>query len=144
MIKIKQAGGLMFSALLRRSLFALLLLVAPFSIVVADAQVSYAQSASSETACEALGAISGRDCGSDQDEASSSTLAKAVGLISWAAGLIGIVMVMVAGLRYVTSQGDPQKVGPAKNALIYAAIGLVVVALSQAIVRFVLNQSVSV
>ena len=49
-------------------------------------------------------------------------------------------MIIIAGLKYITSQGEPANIATAKNSIIYAAIGLVVVALAQVIVRFVLNR----
>jgi hypothetical protein len=49
---------------------------------------------------------------------------------------------MVGGLKYITSQGDPNATATAKNTILYAAIGLVVVALAQVIVRFVIGRFV--
>jgi hypothetical protein len=51
-----------------------------------------------------------------------------------------VIMIIVAGLRYVTSNGDPQTASKAKNTIIYAIIGLVIAILSYAIVNFVLSQ----
>jgi hypothetical protein len=39
---------------------------------------------------------------------------------------LGGIMFIVAGLLYMTSAGDPTKLGMAKNALTYAVIGLIV------------------
>jgi hypothetical protein len=47
-------------------------------------------------------------------------------------------MIIWGGLRYITSGGDSAKITSAKNTIIYALIGLVVVALAQFIVKFVL------
>jgi hypothetical protein len=52
-------------------------------------------------------------------------------------------MIILGGLKYITSGGDAQKVASAKSALIYAIVGLVIVALAQAIVRFVLGKATS-
>ena len=49
-------------------------------------------------------------------------------------------MIMVGGLKYMTSQGDSANVASAKNTILYAVIGLVVVALAQVIVKFVLDR----
>jgi hypothetical protein len=56
-------------------------------------------------------------------------------------GAIAIIMIIYGGFRYITSGGDSGKVGSAKNTLIYAIIGLIIVALAQLIVRFVLTQA---
>lgn len=64
-----------------------------------------------------------------------------INLLSWVVGVISVIMIIVAGFRYITSGGASEKVTGAKNTLIYAVIGLVIVALAQFIVRFVLSQA---
>lgn len=56
-------------------------------------------------------------------------------------GAISILMIIYGGFRYITSGGDSSRVGSAKNTLIYAIVGLIIVALAQVIVNFVLTQS---
>jgi hypothetical protein len=73
-----------------------------------------------------------------------TTLAsKVVNYFSIIVGAIAIIMIIVGGFRYITSGGQSEKVGGAKNTLIYAIIGLVIVALAQLIVHFVLNTASS-
>jgi hypothetical protein len=50
-----------------------------------------------------------------------------------------LLIIMLAGFRYVTSSGDPGNMAKAKNTIIYAAIGLVVSMSAFAIVAFLLN-----
>ena len=50
-------------------------------------------------------------------------------------------MIIYGGFRYITSGGSSEGVGAAKSTLIYAIIGLIIVALAQLIVQFVLTQS---
>ena len=66
---------------------------------------------------------------------------KVVNTISLVVGAISVIMIIIGGFRYITSGGDSTKVGGAKNTIIYAIIGLVIVALAQLIVHFVLNQA---
>ena len=56
-------------------------------------------------------------------------------------GIAAVVMIIIGGLRYVTSNGDSGQVGNAKNTILYAVVGLVVVALAQVIVRFVVAKA---
>lgn len=56
-------------------------------------------------------------------------------------GAISIIMIIYGGFRYITSGGDSGKVGSAKNTLIYAIVGLIIVALAQLIVRVVITQA---
>jgi glucose uptake protein GlcU len=54
-------------------------------------------------------------------------------------GIIAVVMLIVGGIRYVTSGGDAKKVTDAKNTVLYAIIGLVIAFLAYAIVNFVIS-----
>ncbi len=55
-------------------------------------------------------------------------------------GAVAILIIVIAGLQYILSQGDPQKTARAKDAILYAVIGLVVAILAQVIVSFVLGR----
>ena len=67
-----------------------------------------------------------------------------VNIFSYVVGAIAVIMIIYGGFRYITSGGDSNSVGSAKNTLIYAIVGLVIVALAQIIVHFVLNQTSAV
>lgn len=82
--------------------------------------------------------VAGGTC--DDDGAGISNVLKlVVNILSIVAGAVAVIMIVIAGLRYVTSGGDASKVAGAKSAIIYAIIGLVIVALSQGISAFVLG-----
>lgn len=55
-------------------------------------------------------------------------------------GAAAVIVMVVGGLRYVLSGGDPKNTAAAKDTIMYAAIGLVVSLLAYAIVSFVLGQ----
>ncbi|HSX32554.1 MAG TPA: pilin [Candidatus Saccharimonadales bacterium] len=55
-------------------------------------------------------------------------------------GIVAVVMIVVGGFKYITSGGESGNITSAKNTIVYAVIGLVVVALAQFIVKFVLNR----
>lgn len=65
----------------------------------------------------------------------------ALNLLSIIVGIAAVIMIIVAGLRYVTSGGKDEAVKGAKNTILYAIIGLVIVALAQIIVHFVLTEA---
>jgi hypothetical protein len=71
----------------------------------------------------------------------TSIAREVINIFSIIVGIVAVIMIIVGGFRYVTSGGASDKVGGAKNTLIYAIIGLIIVALAQAIVHFVLNQA---
>ena len=54
-------------------------------------------------------------------------------------GIVSVIMLIYGGLRYILSGGDSKKVTDAKNTILYAIIGLIVVALAEIITAFVSN-----
>lgn len=69
----------------------------------------------------------------------TKTVTAIVEILSYVAGAAAIIMVIVAGFKYITSGGDSGRVSSAKNTLIYALIGLAITVLAQLLVHFVLN-----
>lgn len=61
-------------------------------------------------------------------------------LFSLVVGIVSVIMIIIGGFKYITSGGNDSNVAGAKNTIVYAIIGLVVVALAQFIVRFVLSK----
>ena len=59
--------------------------------------------------------------------------------ILYIVGIIAVIMLIIGGIRYVTSGGDSKKVTDAKNTVLYAIIGLVISFLAFAIVNFVIS-----
>lgn len=67
-------------------------------------------------------------------------ITRIVSLLSIVVGVAAVLMIIVGGVRYVLSSGDSQNIEGAKNAILYAVIGLVVSIFAQGIVIFVLNK----
>lgn len=66
----------------------------------------------------------------------------AVKILSIIAGAAGVLMVIVAGFKYITSNGDSGKVSSAKTTLIYALIGLAIAGLAQVLAHFAIGEAV--
>ena len=63
-------------------------------------------------------------------------------LIQWFIGMAGVVsaiFIVVGGWGYITASGDPNKLQKAKTTLLYAIIGLIIVALAEVLTAFVSN-----
>ncbi len=63
------------------------------------------------------------------------------GIIKFAGGLVGLLVIMmliIGGIRYITSAGNPKLVAAAKNQIVNAIIGLVLFALMLGILNFLL------
>jgi hypothetical protein len=70
----------------------------------------------------------------------NSVIAAVVNVLSIVIGVVSVIMIMVGGFKYVTSNGDSNSVSSAKNTILYAIIGIVVAALAQVLVNFVLKK----
>jgi type IV secretory pathway VirB2 component (pilin) len=70
----------------------------------------------------------------------NGTLTKVTKFVSYIAGICAIIIIIVSGFMYVTSGGDPGKISNAKDAVLYALIGVVIAIVAQAIIIFVLNK----
>lgn len=66
-------------------------------------------------------------------------LNRVINVILGLIGFIAIVMIIIGGISYTTSQGDAAKTAKAKNTILFSIVGLVVALLAFAIVNFVLN-----
>lgn len=54
-------------------------------------------------------------------------------------GILAVIMVVYGGVTYVTSAGNDEAIGNAKKIIMYAVVGLIVILLSFAIIRTVLD-----
>lgn len=112
------------------SLLVLTVLLAPIVVSADNASIS--------TACSGLDQLPDGSCANNGAQA--ATIAnQAVKLLSIAAGIIAVVMLIVAGFQYITSGGDSAKVGKAKTAIVYTLISLFIVAITQFLVHVVLT-----
>ena len=74
----------------------------------------------------------------------NNLLTKIINVFTVVVGVVAVIMIIVGGFRYITSGGDSNNVGAAKNTILYAIVGLIIVALAQVIVRFVLGATTTV
>ena len=54
-------------------------------------------------------------------------------------GIVCVVFIVLGGVQYMTSAGDPSKLQKAKHTILYACIGLIICVLAFAITNFVIN-----
>ncbi len=82
------------------------------------------------------------DCASTDTAATQvdGIITTVINIISIVVGIVAVIMIIIGGFKYITSNGDSGAVSGAKNTILYAIVGLVVVALAQIIVRFVVNR----
>ena len=83
-------------------------------------------------------------CIPDTAQAGSVTVEGAlktvVNVLLFIIGAISVIMIVIGGIKYTTSNGDSSAVTSAKNTILYSVIGLVIALMAYAIVNFVLGQ----
>ena len=82
-------------------------------------------------------------CNIDKEEEGDDLVSSVKTIINVVLGVLSFVavaIIILGGVSYMTSQGDPAKATKAKNTIIYAVIGLVVSLLAFAIVNFVIQE----
>jgi len=77
--------------------------------------------------------------GSTGKENLGKSIKKVVNVLLFVLGIIAVIVIVIAGIRYATSGGDSAQITGAKNTILYAVVGLVVAILAYAIVNFVLG-----
>lgn len=119
-------------------------LAAGLSTAVAAPAAAQLYGGSKGDACSAVGAgtRSGKCKQGALNKSStrlSTTIKNIINVISIIVGIAAVIMLIISGFRYVTSGGDSNNITAAKHTFIYALVGLVIVALAQTIVKYVLS-----
>ncbi|HVE80554.1 MAG TPA: pilin [Candidatus Dormibacteraeota bacterium] len=73
-------------------------------------------------------------------DAQTSYLATLLDLFIFAASIVAIAFIVIGGIKYITSTGDPTRIANAKNTILYAIIGLIVAIIARAIIGFVIQR----
>ena len=82
------------------------------------------------------------ECNIEPESDTGSLMKTVTTIINVVLGVVGIaavIMIVIGGISFVTSQGDTSKVAKARNTILYGIVGLVVAILAFAIVNFVLS-----
>jgi Na+/H+ antiporter NhaD/arsenite permease-like protein len=79
-------------------------------------------------------------CGATTEDDVPGFIETIVNTILIVLGMIAVIMIIIGGIRYTTSNGDASNIKSAKDTILYAVIGLIVAILSYAIVNFVLGR----
>lgn len=124
------------------SLFIGIGFLAP-SAMMFTTSVAYAADCSDAKSCakEGVCALDPASCtNGDPSKKVNDTVETVINILSVVVGVASVIMIILAGFKFVTSSGAPEKVSSARNTILYAVIGLAIVGLAQIIVFFVLNK----
>lgn len=112
------------------------LVISVFSVAIVNI-VSGAFVATSDTST-----IGGSDVNVPQVDASDAALQNILNTVYVWAGIIAVVVIVIAGYFFTLSRGDSNQTARARNALIAAAVGLVIILFAFAITQFILGNVV--
>lgn len=111
------------------------------NILLGYATPVYAQSLGTGTVCSGNNANSVVCQNSTGSEAKVNKLVKdIINILLFITTIISVIMIIIGGIRYATSNGDAGTVAGAKNTILYSVIGLAVAIFAFAIVNFVANR----
>lgn len=125
------------SKLLTSTLIAVVAFVAVAG-VVSVLSPDLAQAANVDKVQGGIDKIGGDEAGNTGADF-SKLLKSIINILLFLIGAIAVIMIIVGGIRYVTSAGDQSAVTGAKNTILYAIVGLVIAVMSYAIVNFFLD-----
>lgn len=117
-------------------IFALLSIVALLAIAPMEVNAD-----AKGEACRAIGGTIGGGGNCNTGGATLGSIFESIiNILSVIIGVAAVIMIMIGGFKYVTSGGDANGTKSARDTVLYAVIGLVIVGVAQAIVHLVVNR----
>ncbi len=129
MKKLKQ---LIITSMLAIGLFAPALAAGTVSAQIPEESIN--------SACQGIGAGGTDPCNGTAASGVDRIITTIVDILSWVVGILSVVMVLLAGLNFITANGDSSKIQKARSSLIYALIGVAITVSAQLLVNFVVGK----
>ena len=114
----------------------ILLMLIPVTVYAADVFSTACKDIQSSSVCQDVT----KSAGKNPLFGPEGVLTTTISLLSLVVGIISVLIIIVAGIRFTTSQGDAHTVNSARNQIIYSIVGIIIAALAQVIVLFVLKK----
>lgn len=73
----------------------------------------------------------------DPISGNNGILIQAANIIAIMGGVAAVIIIIISGIKFMTSGGDSEKIKSARNTIINAIIGIIIILLSRAIILFV-------
>lgn len=129
-----------FSSMLTIALVGVFITVGLFSTVTLAATFDPLEAACERTPESAICKEKEATKGESFLSGENGVLMNVVNLFSLVVAVASVIIITVSGITMSLSSGDSAKVQSSRDAIIYSVVGLAVVALSRAIVIFVINR----
>ncbi|HUS25864.1 MAG TPA: hypothetical protein VMY99_00775 [Nevskiaceae bacterium] len=91
------------------------------------------------TAQARCGSGSQCDTGLPKVSANTANLQVILQLVFGIIGVLAVILIVLAGLRFITADGDPQEIAKARQTIVYALVGLAIALSAEAIVTFAIR-----
>lgn len=86
-----------------------------------------------------LGQVGGNEAGNNGN-ALTGIIKNVIDILLFLVGTISVLMIIIGGIRYSTSNGDQAQVTSAKNTVLYSVVGVVVALMAYALVNFIVER----
>lgn len=121
-----------------------LLLVLGTALMMAVLPVSMAVAAPATDICSGTAKTSAY-CNKDKTSTDpiagpNGILINVANLIAIIAGIVLVIMLIVAGIRYITSSGDSNGIQKAKDTIMHALIGLIVIVFARTLIAYLVSR----
>lgn len=126
----------MFRSTVLKYLVIVALLVAVCLPVTVSAAYNPTAAACSSAAAKASSVC--KATGGDPITGPDGVLRRATRLIAVIAGAAAVIVMVISGIRYITSAGDSNQIAEAKKTIIFAIVGLVVIVVAESLITFVI------
>ena len=123
-------------------IFRIIMAIVPAVLLLLGASPAYAACPAADGSPKSQVLIGSSQTSGDCTETGVTNIVTTITqILSVIVGIVAIIVILLAGLKYITAAGDSGKITGAKNALVYAIIGLVIAALAQVIVHTVFKSA---
>lgn len=122
-----------------KHILATLKTIAASALLVVALALPTAAADPKQSLCEGSGGTwNGTSCSNAASQPElMTTIRNIANVLLFIMGAIAVVMIIIGGIRYITSNGEQNQVTGAKNTIMYAIIGVIVALTAYAIVNFV-------
>lgn len=113
--------------------------VVALGLVAVPAPAVFAQPVCSGSAVDCLKQGQEKVGGSENQTDLTEQLRTVTNILLFILGAIAVIMIIIGGIRYATSNGESSSIKSAKDTILYSVIGLAVAIMAFAIVNFVID-----
>jgi len=123
-------------------IIGVVMIVSSLSLGVGSLSLAGANAVSADTVSDLKDGVTGSGGGGAKNSSNRLPIVikTVVNILLFFVGAFAVIMIVIAGFRFVTANGDSNTVSSARNTILYAVIGLVVAFMAFALVNFITRQ----